>query len=213
VAGYNIYATIMLVVPNEQQLSSIESFEKEIYAGNASTVHNFFAFDLVNCSDDKSEQLYDKISNQIDDVYVVVENASVNRQAFYSLYGGLFFLGILLSIVFACAGVLIMYYKQVTEGYEDAHSFDILQKVGMTDKEIRKSISSQILTVFFAPLAMAGLHTGFAFPIVLRLLNLFGLSNTPLLIGVTLGAFVAFAIIYAVIYKITSKSYYKIVSK
>lgn len=106
-----------------------------------------------------------------------------------------------------------MYYKQITEGYEDAGRFEIMQKVGMTKKEIRRSINSQILTVFFAPLLMAGMHIAFALPIISRLLKMFGLFNIPLFIGVTACAFTVFALFYALVYKITSRSYYRIVSK
>ncbi len=106
-----------------------------------------------------------------------------------------------------------MYYKQITEGFEDNGRFEIMQKVGMTKTEIRKSINSQILTVFTAPLIFAGLHICFAFPIIKKLLEAFGLFNTGLLIAVTIGVFLAFAIFYVCVYKITSRSYYHIVSK
>jgi putative ABC transport system permease protein len=104
-----------------------------------------------------------------------------------------------------------MYYKQITEGYEDAGRFEIMQKVGMTETEIRQSINSQILLVFFAPLLMAGLHVCFAFPIIYKLLNLFGIMNRPLLIQTSAGAFLVFACLYGLVYKITSRSYYHIV--
>lgn len=105
-----------------------------------------------------------------------------------------------------------MYYKQISEGYEDCSRFEIMQKVGMTKKEIKKSINSQVLTVFAAPLLMAGLHIGFAFPIISKLLKLFGLFNTWLFIIVTIVYFVVFALFYIVVYRITSHSYYSIVS-
>ena len=107
--------------------------------------------------------------------------------------------------------VLIMYYKQISEGYEDAARFEILQKVGMTRKEIKKSINSQILTVFAAPLLASGVHMCFAFPLIRKLLMMFGLSNTPLLVGVTVGSYLVFAVLYAVMYKATSRSYYQLV--
>ena len=97
-------------------------------------------------------------------------------------YGGLFFLGVLLGLVFIFAAVLIMYYKQVSEGYEDQSRFEIMQKVGMTKREIKKSINSQVLTVFFLPLVTAGMHVAFAFPMISKLLALFNLLNTKLLI-------------------------------
>lgn len=112
---------------------------------------------------------------------MALDCAANDRADFYALYGGLFFLGILFGTVFIAAAVLIMYYKQISEGFEDKSKFGILQKVGMTKSEIRKSINSQVLTVFFAPLAAAGVHMAFAFGIVSRLLLLFGLTDTKLL--------------------------------
>ncbi|MBR2037521.1 MAG: ABC transporter permease, partial [Lachnospiraceae bacterium] len=100
------------------------------------------------------------------------------RADYYGLFGGIFFLGIFLSIIFLAATVLIIYYKQVTEGYEDEARFGIMRKVGMTTKDIRQSINSQMLTVFFLPLITATLHVGFAFPMVQKLLIMFNLRNT-----------------------------------
>ena len=133
------------------------------------------------------------------------------RADFYGLFGGIFFLGIFLSILFLAATVLIIYYKQVTEGYEDEARFEIMRKVGMTAKDIRKSINSQMLTVFFLPLVTAAVHTAFAFPIVQKLLAIFNLRNTALSLMVTGVAIVIFDIFYGVIYKITSNAYYSIV--
>ena len=105
-----------------------------------------------------------------------------------------------------------MYYKQVTEGYEDRKRFEIMQKVGMTKREIRKSINSQVLTVFFLPLLAAGVHTAFAFPMMRKILLLLGVTNTGLLIGVMAGCYLLFSLFYILMYVITSKSYYGIVS-
>lgn len=140
------------------------------------------------------------------------ESREGNRADFYGTYGSLFVIGILLSIVFIAAAVLIMYYKQITEGYEDASRFSIMKKVGMTDREIKKSINSQLLTVFSLPLLAAGMHLGFAFPIISRILKIFNLYNVSLFAWTTVISFVLFAVLYAVVYKITSNSYYKIVS-
>lgn len=140
------------------------------------------------------------------------ESREANRADFFELNGSLFFLGIMLSIVFLLAAVLIIYYKQLSEGYEDRSRFAIMQKVGMTKKDIRKSINSQILTVFFSPLVFAGIHLAFAFPCVWRILTLFNLSNLLLVIVVTILCFVIFGLFYALVYKITSNSYYTIVS-
>lgn len=141
-----------------------------------------------------------------------VEAKEKEREDFYGLFGGLFFLGIILSVVFLLATVLIIYYKQVSEGYEDEARFEIMRKVGMTTKDIRKSINSQMLTVFFLPLVAAALHIGFAFPIVQKLLAMFNLRNTMLSLIVTGVAIVVFGAFYAVVYRITSNSYYSIVS-
>lgn len=141
-----------------------------------------------------------------------VESREQNRADFFSLYGGLFCLGIILSVVFLIAAVLIIYYKQISEGYEDRARFEIMQKVGMTKKEIRKSINSQLLTVFFLPLLLAGLHLTFAFPMIKKLLILFNLSNLHLFILTTIFCYAIFALFYMIIYKITSNAYYKIVS-
>lgn len=131
---------------------------------------------------------------------------------FFTLYGGLFFIGILLSLVFILAAILIIYYKQISEGYEDCARFGIMQKVGMTHKDIRQSINSQVLTVFFAPLATAGLHLAFAFPMVWRMLQLFGLPNLRLVLAVAACAYLVFALCYILIYRFTSRAYFSIVS-
>ena len=145
-------------------------------------------------------------------VGVSVESKAGNRADFYGTYGGLFFLGIMLSVVFLLAAVSIIYYKQICEGYEDQSRFDIMQKVGMTKRDIRRSINSQLLTVFFLPIALSGVHLCFAFPFIHKLLLLFNLSNTPLLIGTTVVSYVAFALLYTLAYKLTSNAYYHIVS-
>ncbi len=134
------------------------------------------------------------------------------RDDFYSSFGGLFFLGIMLSIVFIIAAVLIIYYKQVSEGYEDQSRFEIMQKVGMTKKDIRKSINSQMLTVFFLPLLFAIVHLGFAFPMINKLLLLFGLDNLGLLLLTAAISALVFALFYIIVYRVTSNAYYSIVS-
>ena len=135
-----------------------------------------------------------------------------DREGFYGTFGGLFFLGILLSIVFLLATVLIIYYKQISEGYEDQSRFEIMKKVGMTTEDIRKSINSQMLTVFFLPLLTAVLHLGFAFPMVQKLLLLFNLRNVPLMLIVMAAAVLVFGLFYVIIYRVTSNAYIAIVS-
>lgn len=141
-----------------------------------------------------------------------LECLEAERTNYYSLFGGLFFIGIMLSLVFLAAAVLIIYYKQISEGYEDQARFEIMQKVGMTKRDIRKSINSQMLTVFFLPLLTAGIHLCFAFPIIHKLLLMFNLWNTHLLIATTVGAFLVFGIFYTLVYRLTSNAYYSIVS-
>ena len=141
-----------------------------------------------------------------------VQSRESMRASFYDVYGSLFFLGIMLSIVFLLAAVLIIYYKQISEGYEDHSRFEIMQKVGMTKKDIRKSINSQMLTVFYLPLIFAGIHLTFAFPFISKILMLFAMDNIILNVIVNLVCFAVFGLLYAIVYKITSNSYYTIVS-
>lgn len=129
----------------------------------------------------------------------------------YGMYGGLFFIGLILGGVFALAAVLIIYYKQISEGYEDAGRFALMRQIGLTDDEIHHSITSQVLTVFFAPLLMAGLHVLFSMPMVRLVLRAFGMHNATLFYSVSGICFAVFALIYAAVYFITSRTYYKIV--
>lgn len=140
-----------------------------------------------------------------------VDTRALCRMDYLSLFGGLFFLGMVLGPLFSIAAVLIMYYKQICEGYEDAERFAVMRKVGLTDAEIRRSVNSQVLTVFFAPLLMAGLHMLFAMPMIRLILGAFGLHNDSLFYGIGIGCYVVFAVIYALMYLLTSRRYYQIV--
>lgn len=133
--------------------------------------------------------------------------------SFYTLNGGLLFLGIFLGFISLVGAGMIIYYKQMSEGYEDKDRFEIMQKVGMSRKEVKSAIRRQILMVFFLPLLMAVLHIIMAFPMISRLLGLLGMMNTELYILCTAGTIVVFAVIYAAIYMCTAKSYYKIVER
>ena len=145
-------------------------------------------------------------------MYLRAECRADGSADFYGSNGALFFIGIMLTLVFMLAAVLILYYKQISEGYEDQKRFEIMQKVGMTKKEIRRSINSQLLTVFFLPLLLAGVHLAFAFPMIRRLLELFSLYNVGLFVTTTLVSFGAFALLYTIVYRLTAKAYYNIVS-
>ena len=184
------------------------------------SLHWFYGFDL-NCEDEKQIEIMDELGRRIDLLEIEsgegapitsYEAVAKERTSFYGLYGGLFFLGVLLGIVFLFAAVLIIYYKQISEGYEDQSRFEIMQKVGMNRREIKKSINSQILTVFFLPLLTAGVHLCFAFPLIYKLLALFSLTNLSLLILVTVICYLIFSLFYVVIYRVTSHAYYSIVS-
>lgn len=130
---------------------------------------------------------------------------------YYSINGGFFFLGVFLGTIFLMAAVLIIYYKQISEGYEDRERYLVMQKVGMEPETVRKSINSQLLVVFFAPLAVAAIHVAFDFSLMTRLLTLFSLHNGSLVLVCTAGTLAAFTAIYALVYRATAKAYYKLV--
>ena len=180
----------------------------------------YYSFD-VSGGAEAEMAAYTAIKKNMDKIVIPNENGGYSyqlgcresdRQGFYALYGALFFIGILLSVVFIFAAVLIIYYKQISEGYEDQKRFSVMQKVGMTKAEIRRSVNSQVLTVFFLPLLLSGVHLAFAFPIIWKLLQLFMFRNVHFMIGVTAAIFAVFALIYALVYKVTSNTYCAIVS-
>lgn len=211
----NITTTIYLIVPDfdaavnalrtqTTRYPVVVSWQYSFDSGSPDEAQIAFLRDMMGTFADNREGL----------VYAsyTVESIASNREDFVGTYGSLFFLAILLSIVFLAAAVLILYYKQISEGYEDQARFEIMQRVGMTKTDIRKSINSQLLLVFFLPLLFAGLHLGFAFPFVHKLLMLFNLTNLKLLIGTTVITFAIYAVFYTLVYRITSNSYYSIVA-
>ncbi len=131
----------------------------------------------------------------------------------YGLAGGFLFLGIFLGFIFILATVLIIYYKQISEGYEDKERFEIMQKVGLSRGEVKRSIHSQILMVFFLPIAVASVHIVFDFNMVEKLLTLFSLNNTRLTALCTAGTVLVFFLAYGVVYLLTARTYYKIVER
>lgn len=211
----NITTTIYLIVPDfdaavnalrtqNTRYPVVVSWQYSFDSGSPDEAQIAFLRDMMGTFADNREGL----------VYAsyTVESIASNRGDFVGTYGSLFFLAILLSIVFLAAAVLILYYKQISEGYEDQARFEIMQRVGMTKTDIRKSINSQLLLVFFLPLLFAGLHLGFAFPFVHKMLMLFNLTNLKLLIGTTVVTFAIYAVFYTLVYRITSNSYYSIVA-
>lgn len=210
-------------VKDRAVIDELCGLQTEFYENQIYSVRDYYGFDL-NCDDETQLKIYEKIwADATDYIKNVsdedewcgcrIESAANDKAEFFAIYGGLFFLGIIFGTVFIVAAALIMYYKQISEGYEDKARFDILQKVGMTKREIKKSINSQVLTVFFLPLVSAGIHMTFAFPIVSRLLLLFGLTDTALFAVVTLLCFGVFSAVYILVYVITSHSYYNIVQR
>lgn len=162
-----------------------------------------------------NDKIWDKMESYIheNDISYYTECREAERDSAYGLYGGLFFLGMFLSVLFTIAAVLIIYYKQISEGFNDKKRFEIMHKVGMSEHEVKKSIHSQVLTVFFLPLITAGIHTAFSFPMVKKILAMMQLTNVKLFVISSICVFLAFAIIYAIIYSATAKIYYKIVKK
>lgn len=173
----------------------------------------FYGFDA-----DAGEQEQINIVNNLNgkmkelDVAGYAEGAEASKASFYSAYGGLFFLGIFLGLLFVMATVLIIYYKQIAEGYDDKERFEIMQKVGMDREEVRCTIRSQVLTVFFLPLLAAVIHIAFAFKVITRLLLIFAMTNVPLFAVCTIVTIIVFAVLYTIVYALTARTYYKIVS-
>lgn len=130
----------------------------------------------------------------------------------YSMNGGFFFLGMFLGLLFIVATVLIIYYKQISEGYEDAARYQIMQQVGLSRMQIKRAVSSQILVVFFLPLLVAAIHVAFDFKLIVLLLTLFSLKNSALTFWCTVGTLLLFICIYSVVYGLTARAYYRIVS-
>ena len=220
----DITPSLTVVVPDfEQFVPELQSYLEDKYGWYPIAYWNYgFDTDLPENQqadmDGTTPNLKDALDDYLSgisgewDAGVSVESKAGNRADFYGTYGGLFFLGIMLSIVFIFAAVAILYYKQLSEGYEDQSRFDIMQKVGMTKGDIRRSINSQLLTVFYLPLLMAGLHLCFAFPFIHKLLMLFNLDNRGLLVGTTAVSFAVFAALYALVYRLTGNAYYHIVA-
>jgi len=203
-ADMQVYPSMAVFVKDMDTVKAI--------AGESGVLGSYYGIDLEK-DDDAQIKLADALSGIESEASINVRSKAFEGQEFYATFGGFFFLGIVLGSIFLCAAVLIMYYKQISEGFEDKGRFEILRKVGMTKKEIKQSINSQVLTVFFAPLVTAAIHTMFALPIILRLLTIFGFTNAPLFLAVAGICIAVFAVIYITAYLITAKSYYKIVSE
>jgi len=171
---------------------------------------NSFNLDGSRTNRERTEQiLQEQLQAKFKSAFI--EGRELSRENFYNFYGGFLFIGIFLGIIFLMATVLIIYYKQISEGYDDRERYQIMQKVGMSKKEVRQSIRSQVLLVFFLPLIMAVIHLAFAFKIITRLLSVLNLTNISLFFMYTVGTVAVFAVIYVIIYSITAREYYKII--
>ena len=211
-----MYDVYFLVVKDEKVLQDIYELQASVYGERASQVVYQTAFDVTgNVEEEKAcgSHILELLNadQSAGELNVMVRTRAGQTESFMIFCGGFLFLGIFLGFVFLMATTLIIYYKQVSEGYEDKVRFEIMQKVGMSKKEVRASIRSQILKVFFLPLVMACIHLLVAFPMINRLIFLFGMADMPLFAICSAGTVGVFAVIYAIVYGITARSYYKIV--
>ncbi len=201
-------------VKDEAVLRTLYDKQKAVYGDNASPLQTYYGYDGEG-SETQQKAAAEFMAAHLNDYGWTADYQVRSRVAsetdVRSLYGGFLFLGIFLSILFVTAAILIIYYKQISEGYEDRSRFEILQKVGMDRAEVKKTVRSQILLVFFLPLLTAGLHLTVAMPALIRLLTLFSLSNAQLFVLCALVCFAVFAVLYFIVYTLTAKAYYQIV--
>ena len=211
---YSSYMDVSFIVVNQQQIKDlVKLYDKE----NDQKEYKMYIGVNADIESEKQIKLSDQIYKNIEKVegmhYGALSYGCIasDKDEFLSVYGGLFFLGIFLGTLFTMAMILIIYYKQISEGYDDKRRFEIMQKVGMSKKEVKKSIQSQVKTVFFIPLVTAVIHLAFAFSMIRKLLSVLNLTNVTLFIICTLVTVLVFTILYAVVYALTAKTYYKIV--
>lgn len=196
-----MYKTLYIVFANAEQIERIEPFS---YADK---------FNLKG-DDGKQKEALEQIQNEFYEKIPdgMMESRMLSRSSFYELYGRLFFIGIYLGSMFIMATVLIIYYKQISEGYDDRERYQIMQKVGMSKKEVKRSIRSQVLSVFFLPLVVAVIHVAVAFKVMTKILGVLNLTNVSLFAVCTIITIAVFAVFYIIVYSITAKEYYRIVN-
>lgn len=207
-----IYESYYMVVKDEKIIEQFLTADSMLLGPNYS-----YDFDIAGNDPQDIKAMAEALNtwtfsgDGIEYEYLYFEDSATSREEFMSLYGGLFFLGMFLGVLFLLGTALIIYYKQVSEGYEDAKRFSIMQKVGMSHQEVKRSIHSQILMVFFLPLLTAVIHLAFAFPMLQKILLIMGLADFQLILFSTLGCVAVFALAYLAIYAITARTYYNIV--
>ena len=210
----SIYDYYCLVVDGMDTLSRLDRQQQALYGDLSSSVSTTMSFTLVPASEELSRTVGTLLRGRAEaDGFTSVAERSELHDNLLALYGGLLFVGLFLGLLFTMAMILIIYYKQITEGYEDRERYRIMRKVGLSRREIRRSISSQILIVFFLPLAAAGLHVTFAFPGIVTMFRALSMTNVTLIAGCALGSFAGFAVLYGAVYLLTARVYYRIVSE
>lgn len=210
----NIANTQFIVMPNMEDIQELYEKQKEILTDIAGNIRIYYGFD-TNAKEKEQEEFQKAVYNLMakNGYHGTMESRVNARQSFMGIYGGLFFIGIFLGLLFVMATVLIIYYKQISEGYDDKERFAIMQKVGMSREEVKASIRSQVVTVFFLPLITAGIHVVAAFPMFNKILILMNMENTEMYAVCTGICFLVFAVMYVVIYSVTARTYYRIVSQ
>ena len=197
-----------VIVNDVQDMERLWQLQKDIYQENSSSISRQVRLDIDGDSEQKKE-CFENIKTALGPeqakARILIDSRQSNLDEFYQIYGGFLFLGLFLGILF--------FYKQISEGYDDKERFSIMEKVGMSNDEVKATIRSQVRTVFFLPILMAAIHVGMAFPMIKRLLSLFGLSNTALFTGCMAGTILVFTLIYLLVFLKTSKTYYKIVGE
>lgn len=204
--GINMMGNPMLVVlPDEADIAWLQTLVPE----EQRNVTNIFAFNSPD--PDRDAGVLKDAFEQITGARPFGDTRQNFALSLQSMYGSFLFVGIFVSILFVMASVLIMYYKQISEGFEDQKRFDIMTRVGLDNRQIRKTIHFQVLAVFFLPLAMAGIHVAFAFPMISKMLALLGMGDITLFMITCLIVFAIFAILYVIVYGLTSRTYYQLV--
>jgi putative ABC transport system permease protein len=199
-----------------KDLSVVESIQRAYLdtVDEPNAIRSVAGFNLDG-DDETLMNAYDAIMQQLsasDIAFSYAESRAYNRAGLLELYGGLFFLGLFLSVVFLLATVLIIYYKQISEGYDDQRRYAIMQQVGLSRREARRSINAQILTMFFLPLIVACVHIAFAFPALTKMLFMLSLQNVTVFLLATIISVVVFSLFYMAVYFLTARVYYRIVN-
>ena len=213
--------TLYLVVPDFDSVLDLRAQQNAYvseHGGTRSMLNYTYQFDLSGTDDEQLDALHTLLSDpafasaaEAANVQYTTDMRADGYPTLRSMYGGFLFLGFFLGFVFLFATVLIIYYKQVSEGYDDCGRFRIMQQVGMTPKEVKATIRTQVLLMFFLPLVTAAIHIAFAFPLIKQIVFAFGLQNVHLFLLCTLGTFGVFALLYTFVYLLTARTYYRIV--